>query len=82
MEPGAYYVRDLVGLTVFRGEEEIGRLRDILQTGGRDVYLVALHDGGELLFPSVPDVFRERNPQAGRIVLEPERLQEVGVYDV
>lgn len=79
---GSFYVSDLVGLPVCLGGEEIGTLRDILQTGAQDIYVTDLHSGGELMFPSVPDVFIERDVEGGRIVLDGRRLKEVGVYDV
>ncbi len=79
---GAFYVSDLIGLPVYRGAEEIGVLRDILQTGSKDIYVTKLHSGGELMFPAVPDVFRARDVENRRIVLDEQRLEEVGVYDV
>lgn len=79
---GAFYVSDLVGLPVFVGEAEIGTLREILQTGAKDIYVTDLSGGGQLLFPSVPDVFVTRDVRGGRIVLDERRLKEVGVYDI
>lgn len=79
---GAFYVCDLIGLPVYRDAEEIGILRDILQTGSKDIYVTTLHSGGELMFPAVADVFTERDVAGRRIVLNGRRLEEVGVYDV
>lgn len=79
---GAFYISDLVGLPVFLDGRQIGVLKDIMQTGSADIYVTTLADGRQLLFPAVPDVFRVRDVEAGRIELEPGRLQEVGVYDV
>lgn len=79
---GAFYISDLIGLPVFRGSEEIGVLREILQTGSKDIYVTDLTGGGQLMFPAVPDVFRLRDVAGRRIVLDEQRLKEVGVYDV
>lgn len=79
---GSFYISDLLGLPVWNGEEKLGILKDIMQNGASDVYVVELDGGGSLMFPSVEGVFRERDPENGRIVLNPERLDEVGIRDV
>ena len=45
LEEGEYYISDLIGLRVTDEEEnEIGTLKDVMQTGANDVYVV---DGNE-----------------------------------
>ncbi len=49
-----YYVADLMGLAVQNEEgEDIGRLREVYETGANDVYVIDLHDGRELLLPAI-----------------------------
>ena len=79
---GAYYVSDLEGLPVFCDGNRLGTLKEILQNGALDVYVVEKTDGSQLMFPAVPDVFVERNVDEGRIVLDPVRLAEVSVDDI
>ena len=55
---GSYYQQDIVGLTVVTEEgERLGRIREILQTGANDVYVVD-REPGELLLPAIKDVVR------------------------
>lgn len=49
-----YFIADLMGLRVLDEEEkEIGVLKDVMETGANDVYVIALHDGRELLLPAI-----------------------------
>jgi len=66
---GHYFWEDVIGLDV-RDEEgtRLGRVRDILQTGANDVYLVDT-DGGELLVPAIKDVVKRIDPAKGEMVV-------------
>ena len=35
-----YFIEDLLGFTVYNGDEVLGKLTDIMQTGGIDVYII------------------------------------------
>lgn len=59
LEEGEYYIADLIGMRVISDEgKPIGQLKDVLQTGANDVYIVEGTDGKELLFPVIPDCVR------------------------
>jgi len=49
-----YFIADLIGLKVIDEEEqEIGTLRDVMETGANDVYVIDCVDGKELLLPAI-----------------------------
>lgn len=49
-----YFIADLMGLKVMdETEAEIGTLRDVMETGANDVYIIDLNDGRELLLPAI-----------------------------
>lgn len=49
-----YFVADLIGLEVQNEDgTEIGILRDVMETGANDVYVIDLQDGRELLLPAI-----------------------------
>lgn len=51
-----YFVADLIGLDVVTDEgEPLGTLKDVLETGANDVYIVERPDGKELLLPAIGD---------------------------
>ena len=52
--PDENFIVDLIGLKVATDEgEELGILKDVLQTGANDVYVVEMTDGKELLLPAI-----------------------------
>ncbi len=66
---GHYFWDDVIGLAV-RDElgAPLGLVRDILQTGANDVYVVDT-DGGELLLPAIKDVVLRIDPATGEMVV-------------
>lgn len=60
LEEGEYYIADLIGMKVISDEgKELGMLKDVLQTGANDVYIVNGENGKELLFPVIPDCIKK-----------------------
>ncbi len=63
-----YYVADLMGLTVQNEDgAEIGVLREVMETGANDVYVIDLKDGRELLLPAIRQCVLEVDVAAGYI---------------
>lgn len=51
-----YFIADLIGLKVVTDEEkELGTLKEVLQTGANDVYVVEMQDGKEVLLPAIKE---------------------------
>lgn len=71
---------DLVGLQGRDDEgNEIGKLIDVLQPGGNDVY-VFKGPRGEILVPALRSVVKEVDVDGGTITLVAARMAEVAVY--
>ncbi|MGN0481656.1 MAG: ribosome maturation factor RimM [Lachnospiraceae bacterium] len=67
---GEYFICDLVGLKVVTDEgRDFGILKDIMQTGANDVYVIETLDGREVLFPSIPECILNRDLEAGVITV-------------
>lgn len=77
LEPGRYYVSDLVGCRVLVEREgarrEIGTVTEIESTGGADLLHVAPSDGArnEILIPLAEEICTEIDPAAKTIVVNP-----------
>ena len=66
---GHYFWQDIIGLTVRTVDgEELGRVREILETGANDVYIVDT-PRGELLVPAIKDVVQSIDPARGEMVV-------------
>jgi 16S rRNA processing protein RimM len=77
---GGYFVVDLLGSEVFAGEEPLGSLIDIMKCGSADVWRVG---GGKksFMFPAIGAVIKEVDIAAKKILLDPEELKKVAVYE-
>lgn len=65
-----YFIADLIGLKVFDEENnEIGELKDVIQTGANDVYEIALSDGRDLLLPAIKECILNVDVEAGSIMI-------------
>jgi 16S rRNA processing protein RimM len=68
---GRYYHHDILGLDVFTTVGAyLGKVTDILNTGGNDVYVVK-NGGKEVLIPAVKDIVIKIDLSAKKIVIEP-----------
>lgn len=66
---GAYYHYQVIGLSVVSVDgQSLGRVVEILPTGGNDVYVVR-GEQGELLLPAIAEVVREVDLAASRMVV-------------
>lgn len=52
LEGQQYYLFQLIGLRVLSNDKEIGQVKEVLQTGANDVYIVESPAHGELLLPA------------------------------
>ena len=71
LEEGEYYAYQLIGLNVVtEAGEPLGTVKELIETGANDVFVV---NGklGELLIPDTKEVVREIDIEAGRIMISP-----------
>lgn len=66
LEEGEYYVADLLGLEVRTEDgEPFGRLKDVMQTGANDVYVIDSLRNGEVLVPAIAECILEVSVEQG-----------------
>ena len=75
-DKGRYYVTDIIGCSVYAGEQEYGKIVDILQYGSADV-VVLKHRGVRRSFPWIKELCAEVNVQEKTFVVIEEKLKEV-----
>lgn len=67
---GRFYWHQIVGLRVVTADgRKLGTVKEILETGANDVYVVE-GPSGELLLPAIKDVVKEIAPDRGEMVVE------------
>ena len=72
LDEDEYYIADLIGMDVFTEEGHFGVLRDVMETGANEVYIVDSDSHGEVLIPAIRqcvlDVDLEENRMTVRIM--------------
>ena len=68
--PDENFIVDLIGLSVVTDEgEELGTLKDVMQTGANDVYVVERKDGKEILLPAIKQCILDVDLEAEKITV-------------
>lgn len=56
LKKGEYFIADLIDLQVFtENGKEFGTLKDVMQTGANDVYIIDTMEHGEVLVPAIKE---------------------------
>lgn len=81
LDEDSTFLCDLMGL-VGRDDagRELGKIVDVMQPGGNDVY-VFQGPLGEVLVPALKSVVKKVDLEAGVMLLDARRLDEVAVFD-
>ncbi|MCL2433252.1 MAG: ribosome maturation factor RimM [Clostridia bacterium] len=63
LEPGAFYIADLIGCRVVTADgAEVGVLKDVQRTGANDIYEVKTPDGKTVFLPAIKQVVLKAEP--------------------
>ena len=65
-----YYIVDLIGMQVFLEDgTQLGVLKDVLQTGANDVYVVTTPEHKDVLIPAIKDCIRSVDVEGMRMTV-------------
>ena len=77
LEDGEFYYHEIIGLEVYENDVLLGRIKEILQPGANDVWVVKRKGKRDLLLPYIPPVVLGIDIEQGRIDVEiPEGLDD------
>ena len=67
LEKGNHFIADLIGLDVLDAEngQVYGKLREVINRGASDIYVIATPDGGEAMMPAVAEFVKDIDPEKG-----------------
>ena len=81
LDEDSTFLCDLIGLHGMATDgRDLGTLKDVMQPGGNDVY-VFRGPMGEVLVPALRSVVARVDLEAGEMLLDGARLDEVAVFD-
>ncbi|MDO4337098.1 MAG: ribosome maturation factor RimM [Eubacteriales bacterium] len=65
-----YYIADLLDMeVVLEDGSKFGILKDVMETGANDVYVVETTDGREVLLPAISECIRDVNPEENKMTV-------------
>ena len=65
-----YYIADLIGMQIYLEDGSFyGTLKDVLETGANDVYIVDKEAGGEILLPAIHECILDVSPEENRMTV-------------
>ena len=68
LEEDEYYIADLMGLDVYlESGEKFGVLKDVMETGANDVYIVETEEGKEVLIPAIHECVLDIDVEENRM---------------
>ena len=77
LEDGEFYYHEIIGLEVYENDLLLGRIKEILQPGANDVWVVKRKGKRDLLLPYIPPVVLGIDIEQGRVDVEiPEGLDD------
>jgi len=70
LEEDEYFIADMIGMDVFTEDGEIfGTLKDVIETGANDVYIINSKKHGEVLIPAIKECILDVNVKEGRMLV-------------
>lgn len=74
-----WFIADILGLPVYDSDTGVlyGEVKEIMQNGPTDVYLLKDKSGRELMFPAIPEVLLNVDVEGGKIEIRPLK----GLFD-
>ena len=77
LEDGEFYYHEIIGLEVYENDVLLGTIKEILQPGANDVWVVKRKGKRDLLLPYIPPVVLSIDIEQGRVDVEiPEGLDD------
>lgn len=65
-----YYIADMLGLDVYTEDGNFfGNLKDVMETGANDVYMIATKEYGEVLIPAIRECILDVDVERNRMVI-------------
>lgn len=70
LEENEYYIADLIGMEVFLEDGTLfGELKDVMETGANDVYVIDTTEKKEVLVPAIKDCIKEVDVENNRMTI-------------
>lgn len=70
LEEDEYFIADMLGMEVYTEDGSLfGSLKDVMETGANDVYVIDTKEHGEVLVPAIRDCILDVDVEADRMTI-------------
>ena len=69
LDDDEYYIADLIGMEVFTGDGHFGVVKDVMETGANEVYIVESDEHGEVLIPAIRQCVLDVNVEEKKMLV-------------
>ena len=70
LEEDEYFIADMIGMEVCTEDGNIfGTLKDVIETGANDVYVIESAEHGEVLVPAIKECIRSVDIEKGQMMI-------------
>lgn len=70
LEKDEYFIADLIGVSVFEEDDTpLGTIKDVIETGANDVYVVEIKGENDLLIPAIKQCIKNVDIENNRMVV-------------
>lgn len=70
LEEDEYYIADMLGMEVYTEDGAFfGKLKDVMETGANDVYIIDTQEHGEVLLPAIRDCILDVDVEKSRMTI-------------
>ncbi|HIX64551.1 MAG TPA: ribosome maturation factor RimM [Candidatus Mediterraneibacter colneyensis] len=70
LEKDEYYIADLIDMDVYTDEGRFGVLKDVMQTGANEVYIIDSDEHGEVLVPAIRQCILDVDVENNRMKIQ------------
>lgn len=67
LDEDEYYIADLIGMEVFTEDGHFGVVKDVIETGANEVYIIESDEHGEVLIPAIRQCVLDVNVEEKRM---------------
>ena len=75
-----YFIVDVVGCEVYANDERIGKLKDVLQYGSADVYVISTPKGNAMI-PAIERIIKQVDVENKKVMLDKQAWDDLVVFD-
>ncbi len=76
-----YFIVDIIGCKVMIDDQEIGTIKDILQYGSADIYVIKEKSGKESMIPAIDRIIEGVDIEQKVVRLDREAYEDLALYE-